>query len=245
MASSVRDLITRALRIINYSAPGDSIPDDIMDVGLEVLDSMIDSWSNDPLMIYSLNPYQFDVTAGQQKYTLGPGGDWDIERPMQINMAFVNWLPGTASQTDIPVEVLTDAQYASISVKNTPTVFAFALYDDGNYPLRTISLWPVPNQAGKMTLWLMQPLMDFADIDALVTYPPGYYDTFSYNLAVRLGFELSKQVPEQVAQLATQTKAALARLNSVPQYLTGDSGLGSNKQRSFNYITGNFSIWRP
>jgi hypothetical protein len=243
--ASVRQLITRALRIINYSAPGDSIPPEIINVGLEVLDGMIDSWSNNPLMVYSLDSYKFPVTAGQRDYTMGPGGDWDIARPMVINQAYVNWLDGSVNQTDLPVQILTDAQYASISVKNTPTVFAFALYSNGNYPETTVSLWPIPNQAGFMTLWLQQPLMTYDNIDEEVSYPPGYYDAFSYNLAVRLGMELSKQVPDTVVKLAISTMAEIARLNAVPQYQSGDGGLSSNKKRSFNYITGNFVVWNP
>lgn len=243
--ATVRQLITRSLRIINYVEPGGSIPDEIIQVGLESLDAMIESWSNDPLMIYSLNPYVFNVAAGQKEYTLGLGGDWNVPRTMQINQAYVNWNPGDVSQVDLPVTVLTDAQYAAISVKNTPTVFAFALYDNGNYPLRTISLWPVPNQDGVMTLWLMQPLLDYVTIDDPVDYPPGYYDAFCWNLSVRLGPELQKQIPEDVHMLATATKREIARLNSIPQYQSGDNGLDSNTQRSFNYITGNFVPWRP
>lgn len=243
--SSVRQLITRALRLINYVEPGGDIPNEIMDVGQEVLDAMIQSWSNDPLMIYSRNPYAFPVTAGLKEYTLGPGGDWDIKRPMDISQAYVNWNAGLTAQVDLPVAILTDSQYASISVKNTPSAFAFSIYNNGNYPLNTISCWPVPNQNGVMTLWLVEPLIDYDNIDDEVQYPPGYYDAFCYSLAVHLGPELQKEVPQSIVSLAMNSKAAIAKLNSVPQYLSGDAGLTSNRQRQFNYITGNFVQWRP
>lgn len=242
---TVRNLITRSLRQIGYIAPGDDIPPEVLPMSLEVLDGMIYSWSNDPLMIYSLNFYPFDTVAGQRDYTLGPGGDWNIVRPMQINQAYVNWNANTPQQVDLPVTILTDAQYAAISVKNTPTVFAFALYDNGNYPLRTVSLWPIPTTNTPITLWLMQPLLYYDTLDDDVDSPPGYYDAFSFNLAVNLGIELQKDIPALILKKAQDTKAEIARLNSVPQYQSGDNGLNSNKQRSFNYITGNFVPWRP
>lgn len=243
--STVRQLITTSLRIINYLGSGESATEDDMDISVQALDSMIDSWSNDPLMIYSLNPYKFATVAGQKEYTLGPTGDWDIPRPMQINQAYANWNDDTIQQVDLPVTILTDAQYAAISVKNTPTTFAFALYDDGNYPLRTISLWPVPTTNTPITLWLMQPLLGYTSIDDEVSYPPGYYEAFQYNLALRLAIQFGKTVPELVMSLAVTSKATIARLNAVPQYQSGDNGLCSNTQRSFNYITGNFVPWRP
>lgn len=242
---TVRNLIERSLRLNTAIGPGDTIPDEFVDLSVMALDGMVESWSNDPLMQFNLTSYQFMTIAGQKEYTLGPGGDWDLIRPMQINQAYINWQPDTQQQTDLPVTILTDAQYAAISVKNTITTFAFALYDDGNYPLRTISLWPVPNQNTPITLWLMQPLLQYTTLDDNIDSPPGYYDAFSFNLAVNLGAELSKDVPPLVIKKAIETKTEIARLNSVPQYQSGDNGLDSNKQRSFNYITGNFVPWRP
>ena len=336
MSNSVRQLTTRALRIISYVAPGDPIPDEITQVALEALDAMSDAWSNDPLMIFLRKQVMFPIVPGKKEYTVGPGGDWNITRPMKINQAYVNWNSGGPDtnypqQVDLPVTLLNDAQYAAISVKNTPTVFAFALYDDCNWPDRTISLWPIPNTPGYMTFWFQQPLVDMGgqeilsyhisaagsgyvdgyypnvilgggsgngavanftvlagkvitvamtgngqnfntgdtlnvsnillggsgtgftltvdstsgNLDTPVTFPPGYYDAFCWNLAVRLAPELGKILTPEIIQLATATKAEIARLNAVPQYQSGDGGLSSNDNKQFIYITGNFVPWRP
>ena len=88
-----RELITGALRLINVVQSNESPTSDDMDISFEALNGMLDSWSNEKLSIYSMNPYIFNLRANQKEYTLGPGGDWDIERPMELQMMYVMYSP--------------------------------------------------------------------------------------------------------------------------------------------------------
>lgn len=213
-------------------------PDD-MQVSLQALDQMIDSWSNDRLMIYTISPYVFNTVGGQQTYTLGPGGDWNIDRPMEIEEAYVRWNTGTPQAVDIPVGLLTDAEYASIGVKQTPSAFPFLIYDNGDYPLRTIFTFPVPNQTTEIVLWLRQPLIDVTNLDGQVMYPKGYERAFRFNLACEVAAEFMKEIPSRVELVAEASKADIARLNFNPRYAAGDGGLNGGK-KTWNYVTGNF-----
>lgn len=241
--STLRDLITGSLRLINVVAQNEAPSDADVQTALYALDTMIDSWSNNPLLIYTFNPQMFNLSGGKKDYTLGPGGDWDTTRPMQIQQAYIEWNSG-AQTVSLPVALLNDAQFASISVKNTPSSFPFALYDNGNYPLRTITVWPVPTVSTPITLWLMQPLIDPTNLDAPVSFPPGYERAFRFNLAVEIAPEFGKQVPESIMMTAATAKENLMKLNSVPQYLSGDGGLAQRRQPPWNWITGGFTPWR-
>lgn len=241
---TVRSLILGAMRLINVVGANEVPTEGDMQIAVDSLNGMIDSWSNNRLMIYSITPYEFLLTGPIRDYTLGPGGDWDVERPMAIEQAYARLNSGTAQQLDISMESLTDAQYASIAVKNTTSTFPFAFYDNGNYPLRTVSLFPIPNGSNcTIVLWLRQPLLDLTSLDQQVSYPPGYERAYRFNLAVELADEFGKVVSDNTKAIATASKLELERLNSTPMYLRGDGGMSRNgRGKYFNWITGDF--WR-
>jgi hypothetical protein len=240
MAKTLRDMINSSARLINIIQQNESLSAEEMNTAVYALDALIESWSNNRLMIYNIKEYVFPLT-GQKTYTLGIGGDWDVQRPMAIETAYARLQPNSPQQLDIAMQPLTVEQYAGVAVKNTPSTFPFAYYDDGDYPLRNVTLFPVPNGPADIVLWLREPLLDLTDIDAPVTYPPGYERAFRFNLAVELAAEYGKTVAPEVVQTAINAKLELERLNSVPRYMRGDGGMSrSGRNRYFNWITGNF-----
>ena len=240
MADTLRDMINSAARLINIIQEGESLSEYQMVTAKYALNSMIESWSNHRLLIYKLTEYVFPLT-GQQTYTLGVGGDWNVERPMKIETAYARLQPSSAQQVDIAMQQLTVLQYAGVAVKNTPSTFPFAYYDDNSYPLRNITLFPVPSGPASIVLWLRDPLMDLTDIDAPIEYPPGYNRAFRFNLAVEMAAEFAKECPPQVTATANNSVLELERLNSQPMYMKGDGGMTrTGKNRYFNWITGGF-----
>lgn len=173
--------------------------------------------------------------------------DWVIKRPMKIEAAYTIWNDSLSAQAvDIPIQLLTMEQYASISVKNTPSTFSFALYDDNSYPVRIITMFPIPTSATGVRLWLREPLVDatYESLDQPINYPEGYERMFRFNLAVELAAEYGKAIPQEVLRTANESKDALARMNQAPMFKKGDSGLTPrNHGVTWNYITGNFNYW--
>ncbi len=224
--ATTRELITGSLRLLNVIATGEAPSEDDVNITKSALNGMIDSWSNNKLMIYTMNPYVFNLVAGQQIYTLGNDvtADWQTFRPLDIENAYVRLNANTQQQLDIKLKILTDDQYADISAKNTPSTFPFAIFDNGNYPLRSIYVFPTPTQNSQIVLWLRQPLIDLTDIDAEVSYPPGYERAFRFNLAVEVAPEFGRDAPERVVNIATAAKLEIERTNSSPVYLKGDGG---------------------
>ena len=238
---TVRDLINGAGRLINIIQQNEAMTGDNLNVALYSLEHMIDSWSNNRLMIFSLREMEFPLT-GQESYTLGPGGDWNTERPMKIQDCYARLQPGSPQQLDIAMQPLTVDQYAGIAVKHTPSTFPFAFYDDCNYPLRTITLFPIPTGPANIVLWLREPLADLTNIDAEVNYPPGYERAFRFNLAVELASEFGKTCSPELLGKAEASILQIERLNSTPMYMRGDGGMSrSGRNRYFNWITGN--LW--
>lgn len=237
---TVRQLVNGAARLINVVQQNEALSGDNLDTALYALNSMVDSWSNNRLMIYSIKEYVFPLT-GAPSYTLGAGGDWDVPRPMKIETAYARLQPGSPQELDIAMQPLTVLQYAGIAVKNTPSTFPFAYYDNNNYPLRTVELFPIPTGPASIVLWLREPLLDLTNLDAEINYPPGYERAFRFNLAIELAPEFGKSCSSEVIARANNSILEIERLNSVPMYMKGDGGMTrSGRNRYFNWITGGF-----
>ena len=170
---TLRTLFKGSLRLINAIQAGENPTADDMTVLTEAINALQQSWSNNRLMIYTINQYTFTLN-GSTSYTLGTGADWNVDRPMAIENMIARLSPGDPGQLDIAMQSLTDAQYASIAVKNTTSTFPFAFYDDGNYPIRTVTLFPIGAAGTQVVLWLRQPLLNFTSLDDPITLPPGY-----------------------------------------------------------------------
>ena len=68
------DIISRALKDIGALEAGETpAPADAQDA-FDMLNDMIDQWSNEQMMVYYKTEIIFTLTAGQTQYTIGPGG---------------------------------------------------------------------------------------------------------------------------------------------------------------------------
>lgn len=71
MAQAI-DIITRAMKDIGAIASGEKpTPEEAQDA-LEMLNDMVDQWSNENLMVYNVTEIIFPLIAGQVQYTIGP-----------------------------------------------------------------------------------------------------------------------------------------------------------------------------
>lgn len=230
-----RDLITAALRLIGASAPGESIASAEATDGLSAFNRMLGSWSTDGLLIYAeTQETPFTLTAGDATVTMGTSGDITT-RPQEIVKAVIR-----DGSTDHPVDILSISEWASITNKSVQSTYPRALYDDGGYPQRIITLYPVPSAAKSLILWTKRPLTEISTLDTTISLPPGYEEALIYNLAIRLAPEYGKVVPDAVVLVATESKAGLKRANRRPSYLQVDEALTATGGR-FNFDTGDYS----
>ena len=244
--TTIRNLITGSLRLINVVQANENPTADDMNISLSALNGMIDSWSTDRLNVFLMKQYYFPLTANQKEYTLGAGGDWDIARPMNIEHMTLSYggsivydvdhwnMQTIPNMIDIPMESLTDAQYAAISVKDQPSTYPVKFYDNGNYPLRTISVWPIPTTSQPVTIWMWQPLGDAASLDADLLFPKGYERALRFNLAIELSAEFGKEVQSSVISTASESLAMIKRLNSKTPIMRADIAV-SNGPSIYNW----------
>jgi hypothetical protein len=68
------DIISRALKDIGALEAGETpAPADAQDA-FDMLNDMLDQWSNEQMMVFYKTEIIFTLTGGQTQYTIGPGG---------------------------------------------------------------------------------------------------------------------------------------------------------------------------
>ena len=68
------DIISRALKDIGALEAGETpAPADAQDA-FDMLNDMLDQWSNEQMMVFYKTEIVYTLTAGQTQYTIGPGG---------------------------------------------------------------------------------------------------------------------------------------------------------------------------
>ncbi len=234
--TTVRDIIRGSMRLIGAIAIGENPSAEEASEGLSVLNEMLDSWSQERLIIPFISREAFPLIPGQQSYTMGPTGDFNTAQPLDIKDILVQ-VAGTNPVLETPVEILTHEQWVAISVKSTPSSLVTKAYIQGTSPLETIQFWPVPTVANNIVIYSTKPLASYSTINDSFIVPQGYTKAIRYNLAIALSPEYGKPVSVDLISGAMQSKENIKRMNIKPELVSCDAGVLSARN-SFNWLTG-------
>lgn len=188
----VSQMLYRAYRMANgLQVAGQGISPSESLEGLDVLNAMIDGWKIENLLVNYYIRYIFPLSSGKKDYSVGPGGDFSMERLEKIHAAGFILQLGQTGESEIPIQVILDyTQYASEVAKNVTSSYPLVLYYQPSYQsngLGTVTFWPVPNQTpASVALYNQAVLQEFTTVDDPVWMPKGYREMLQYNLAVRI-----------------------------------------------------------
>ena len=218
------DLITSSLRLIGALAASENPTTSEAQDGLAALNALLDSWAAERLFIHTVEEVLTPLVVGQASYTLGPGGQINRDpRPVWISAGS---LVDTTQTTPVeyPLEgPLTVQQWRRVTVKTLASDLPVAFYVDGGVPLRTLTLWPVPNRAGvSLKLYLPAPLIQVPSLTTTLTLPTGYARALRFALAVELAPEFGVPVPPRVEAVAREATAIVKRINQEDWALESD-----------------------
>lgn len=221
------DLIRLALVELNVQASGEPVDPDVAQDGLQLLNDMIDLWSTESLMIFTLTGEVFPLQAGKQSYTMGLGGDFNTERPVKIeNITITDDVNNPTQPLELPIRMLTTEEWASIAIKNISSQLPGNVYDTGDFPLRILNYYYIPQIAIKTTIYSWDALDKIATPNDDLVFPPGYAEALRTNLALRLAPHFPANSPSPITiQLAIESKARLKALNTDPIDLKCDAGV--------------------
>jgi hypothetical protein len=226
MASTAHDLIRGAMRLIGAVDPGEELTASEAADGLELLNELLESLSNEGLACHQILQENFALSSGVASYTVGSGATFNTTRPLNILSAFLR-----DSGTDYPLGILTREEYDRIQGKTTQSQPEYLLYTP-SVANGVITLYGVPAKAYAVTDGLyinsQKQLQQFTGLTTAIVLPPGYKRMLRYNLAPELAPEYNRKVPDAVLAIARESKAAVKRLNSRTPTLRLDHLGGSN-----------------
>lgn len=211
---TAESIIRRAMRLLNVLAAGETPGANEKTDALDAMNSMLDAWRNESLMVYALRDEALMLT-GAASYTIGDGGDLNTARPVKIETAFYR-----ANGFDYPVRIADALAWARIASKSTSSGVPDWLYYAPDYPAGHLYMNPNPPN-GELHLVTWTPLTSFAASDP-VALPPGYQEAITFQLASRLAIEYGKAVPVEVAAIGSAAKKDIKRVNfRVPHMNSG------------------------
>ena len=204
------------MRLINVLAAGETCPISEANDALQVLNDMIDSWNTMRLAIFTTKSEDFPLVLSKQSYTMGPGGDFDTARPAQIDAMSAILLYDPSNPVEEPIAMYSwDQWQTKVPVKKVTGSFPEICYDDGGFPLRTLSMWPIQSTGttNNVRIYSWQALTQPATLATAISVPPGYRQAFRFSLAVLLGAEFTATVPAAVVAIAGSSLALIKSLN--------------------------------
>jgi hypothetical protein len=202
------DLIKGAARLINVIASGEPLnPSDAQD-GLQALNEMLEEWSTESLSVWGSVNNSFNMVPGTSTYTIGTGGTFNVDRPVRISDAFCR-----LNGVDFPVEIIDQTKYNLIGLKTQSGALVEQLLYVNDNPLGQIFLWPVPTQVGPLVLSLDRIIASIANLANTINWPPLYAKALRYNLAVALAGEYGTDAPNDVKEIAKQTRKKIKAAN--------------------------------
>lgn len=220
--ATAQDIIDGAMRDVGALASGESpSADETADV-LEALNSMLDSWGIDGLMMFAENEISHTLTTNDGSYTIGPSGaDITASRPQRIVSAFVR-----DGDYDYPVKVIDKKLYDSITDKTTQGDYPQYIYLDTSYANGTIKLWPYPGGAYTMKMTVQTVLSSLATAGTTFTMPPGYQRCVQKNLAIEIAPMFEKQPSAALVKAAQDSMKLVKRNNNKTKKVLAYSELG-------------------
>ena len=120
------DIISGALKDIGALAGGETPTAEAVQDALNMMNGMIDQWSNESMMVSYKTEIIFPITSGQTQYTIGPNG--------QIGAIFTGSISGTTlTVTSISSGAIAIGQTISgTGVSSGTTIVAFGTGAGGN-----------------------------------------------------------------------------------------------------------------
>lgn len=208
--TTARDMINGAGRLNRVLGQNMTFTDAEASEGLRRLNSMLDFWSIERLMVYQITENSFTWPSNTASRTIGSGGQIAVTRPTKIHSAYFR----DSGSNDYPVMLIEEKEvYDSLTPKTTAGFYPDYLFCDYAYPLASLFVWGVPSAALTCVLKSWKQLQSFATLDTVLSLPPGYQDAIEYNLAVRTApLDGVTSLPD-VKDIAAQTKRAIKGIN--------------------------------
>jgi hypothetical protein len=237
MAVTYQDICLDALREIGVLTGSDPAESDMADQALNRLIRIVDLWNAEQERIYDNEFTVYTLTPLLQPHTIGPAGTFNVtQRPVAIDGA--NLVLNTSSPAvRIPLEMLSEDEWMyDVRVRaQTGTIPRFLFYQ-AEWPLGSISLWPIPTVAYQIEL-LTRLVLAEPTLATVFSMPPGYREALTLTLAEAMTGPMMVPMPALLPSLAAKARATINANNvAAPKIATQDAGMPGGNNCGGRYL---------
>lgn len=219
--ATAQALIEGALKDLGVLAAGESADADDLTDALVALNDMASSLGLERLSLYKRVRTTRTLTANTASYTIGSAGSIALDRPLWIDEATLVYDTTASTPTEIPLDILTDQQYAAWPQKTLTSSQSQAIFydyglDSSGYG--TIYVLPIPT-VNTTQLVLYTPggaLSTFADTTTDYVLPRGWNRMLRKNLALEVAPMFQAQPSPLLVKQAADSKAVVKIANVRP-----------------------------
>lgn len=216
--ATASSIILRSLQLLGDKVIGDTLSANEQTTYLAVLNSMLDSWRLDKLLVFRILESTFTLQVGFDTYTIGSGGNFNIDRPDRLeDTCFILY-----QNTQYPVRVVDEATLTAQQTQ-AQTQMPRMIYLDPSFPLASIFFDYTPDKAYEFHLKSWVSLQTFATINDTLTLPSGYQRALESNFALEVAPGYVSASPELV-KIAKESKTKIMQQNTRTTFLTLDPG---------------------
>lgn len=159
MATIAKDIVIDAIDESGALGVGQSpLPEDLNKIFTR-FQRMIKAWNQNRWLVPSLQDISF-LADGSKSYSIGIGGDIDIQRPNQIKAAYVIQRNTGQTPVSFPLRIIPSYEdYALLAIKDLQSLPDHYFYD-GAFPLANFFPYPIPNSLYELHI-VIQNLLGF------------------------------------------------------------------------------------
>lgn len=211
------DLIRRSMYLINAVAAGEIPATADLNDALITLNELVDSLNLQSMATYASPNENWVLTPGKSVYEWGVGAvapDFTSDRPV-----FLNNVTCVRNGFTTPVDIITQEQYDSISLKSIQQPLIERVLYINTFPNGRLTCFPVPSEAVTLNVNVNRQLNGPLTLQSVLALPPGYQRMLRYNLAVELWPEYTNTTTD-IQSVKAIAKEALGKVkvanDSVP-----------------------------
>jgi len=177
------DIISDAYSHIGHLDEGEVLTGERENYAARQLNKMMKAWVAKGHLVWTMKEGLLPLAKGDSSYTIGPTGEYVINRPNRIISA--RWRD--SSSNDTPIWKISREEYFDLpnkTVQGKPTQF----YYDRQLTNGVLYVWPTPDSGKDCIAFTYEDTIEDFDSNANDTpFPPEWAEALSWNLALRLG----------------------------------------------------------
>lgn len=185
------DIIKRALRLIGAISQGETPTVLQVSEAATALNSLVKAWAADGMPLWAITEKTLPLVSGQSVYSISN------PKPLKVLQA---WNHNTTSNVDVPMRIITQAEYNILGNK-TSSGNPIQVYYDPRRNNGEMHLFPVPStteQTANNIHYVCQiPFEDFNSATDEPDFPQEWYDAITYGLATRLAPEYGVPIADR------------------------------------------------